>query len=56
MDFWEKIARGYVRLTEFEDRLVWRMRGAGETWDAIENRINAIRQNRALAGDHHAKI
>ena len=51
MNFWEKIARGHTRLSEFEDRLIWRMRGAGETWDAIEARINAIRQNRSLVGD-----
>ena len=50
MNFWERIARGHIRLSEFEDRLIWRMRGAGETWDAIEARINAIRQNRSLAG------
>lgn len=50
MDFWERIVRGHIRLSAFEDRLIWRMRGAGETWDAIEARINAIRQNRSLAG------
>ena len=50
MDFWERIVRGHIRLSEFEDRLIWRMRGAGETWDAIEARINAIRQNRSLVG------
>lgn len=54
MDFWERVARGHVRLSPFEDRLVWRMRGAGETWDAIEQRINAIRQNRALVEASHA--
>lgn len=49
MNFWEKIARGHIRLSEFEDRTIWRMRAAGESWDAIEDRINALRRNRALA-------
>ena len=49
MSFWEKIARGHIRLSEFEDRTIWRMRAAGESWDAIEERINALRRNRALA-------
>ena len=48
MDFWERIVRGHIRLSEFEDRLIWQMRSAGETWDAIEARINAMRQNRSL--------
>ncbi len=55
MDFWERIARGHIRLTPFEDRLVWRMRAAGDAWDAIEARINAIRQNRALVDASHAR-
>lgn len=54
VSFWEKIARGHIRLSAFEDRLVWRMRASGETWDAIEQRINAIRQNRALVDASHA--
>lgn len=54
MDFWERIARGHICLTPFEDRLVWRMRAAGDAWDAIEQRINAIRQNRALVDASHA--
>lgn len=49
MNFWEKIARGHIRLNEFEDRTIWRMRAAGESWDAIEERINALRRNRALS-------
>ncbi len=49
MNFWEKIARGHIRLSEFEDRTIWRMRAAGDTWDAIEERINALRRIRALA-------
>ena len=44
MNFWEKIARGHIRLNEFEDRTIWRMRAAGESWDAIEERINALRR------------
>ena len=48
MIFWERIARGHIRLTEFEDRFVWRMRAQNETWDAIESRINAIRLIAAL--------
>jgi hypothetical protein len=49
MNFWEKIARGLDKLTKFEDRTIWRMRAAGDDWDAIEERINALRRNRALA-------
>lgn len=49
MNFWERIARGHDKLSKFEDATVWKMRAAGESWDAIEQRINAIRQNRALA-------
>ena len=49
MNFWEKIARGLDKLTKFEDATVWKMRAAGESWDAIEERINALRRNRALA-------
>lgn len=55
MDFWERIARGHIRLTPFEDRTVWRMRAAGEGWDAIEQRINALRQNRALSEAANAR-
>lgn len=54
MNFWEKIARGHIRLSKFEDRTIWRMRAAGESWDAIEERINALRRNRALAEAAHA--
>ena len=49
MNFWEKIARKLDKLTKFEDATVWKMRAAGESWDAIEERINALRQNCALA-------
>ena len=49
MNFWEKIARGHDKLSKFEDWTVWKMRAAGERWDAIEERINALRRNRALA-------
>ena len=49
MDFWEQIARGKERLSRFEDWTVWKMRAAGDDWDVIEERINALRRNRALA-------
>jgi hypothetical protein len=49
MNFWEKIARGHIRLSKFEDATLWKMRAAGESWDAIEERINALRRNRALS-------
>ena len=49
MNFWEKIARGHDKLTKFEDATLWKMRAAGDDWDAIEERINALRRNRALS-------
>ncbi len=49
MNFWEKIARGHIRLSKFEDATLWKMRAAGDDWHAIEERINALRRNRALA-------
>ena len=49
MNFWEKIARGLDKLTKFEDATVWKMRAAGDDWNAIEERINALRRNRALS-------
>ena len=54
MNFWEKICRGHILLTPFEDATVWKMRAAGESWDAIEERINALRRNRALSEAAHA--
>jgi predicted NAD-dependent protein-ADP-ribosyltransferase YbiA (DUF1768 family) len=49
MNFWERIARGHDKLTKFEDATLWKMRAAGDDWHAIEERINALRRNRALA-------
>ena len=49
MNFWEKICRGHILLTPFEDALLWKMRAAGKSWDAIEELINALRRNRALS-------
>ena len=54
MNFWEKIARGHIRLSKFDGATVWKMREKGESWDAIEERINALRRNRALAEAAHA--
>jgi hypothetical protein len=49
VNFWERIVRGHIRLSKFEDATLWKMRAAGESWDAIEERINALRRNRALS-------
>ena len=49
MNFWEKIVRGHDKLSKFEDWTVWKMRAAGDDWDAIEERINALRRNGALS-------
>ena len=46
MNFWEKIARGHIRLSEFEDRTIWRMRAAGDVDRAADMRI-AIAEHRS---------
>jgi len=50
MNLWERIARGQVRLSRFEDATVWRMRAEGKSWDEVEAWFNTYRQNLSLQG------
>lgn len=48
MNLWERICRSRILLSEYEEAVVWRMRGEGKSWDEVEQWLNTYRQNRSL--------